>query len=262
MTVNGRTLHFTDTGAGKGLIPVVLVHGFPFHSGVWDATVAALKDDYRVIAPDLRGFGQSGPATEVSSMSDFADDIHGLLDGLKLPKVTLFGHSMGGYVVLDFVKRYSKQVAGLGLISTRSGPDSAEAAQKRVATAGKVKAEGADFLVSDMSSKVLSPAHRKQPELVKVAAGFMTPAQPEGVAAALLGMARRPDSTPVLATYRGPALVLTGDADELIPAKESETMSEALKAKLVVFKGAGHLVSLEKAIEFHSVVRAWLPKVK
>ena len=263
MTVDGRTLHFTDTGGGATHPPIVLVHGFPFHSGVWDAAVTALKTDYRVIAPDLRGFGKSelGPA-DVSLMSDFADDIHALLDGLKVPKVTLFGHSMGGYVVLDFVKRYANRVAGLGLVSTRPGPDSAEAAEKRLATAKKVRAEGAEFLIADMSAKVLSPAHRKDAEMVRAAAGFMTPAQPAGIAAALAGMAKRADMTSVLSTYKGPALVVTGDADELIPAKESEAMSEKLNAPVVVLHGAGHLASLEKTVEFDSALRGWLPKVK
>ena len=100
LEVNGIELATLDRGSGP---PVLLVHGFPLDHTMWDAQVEALSEQYRVIAPDLRGFGRSGVTEGKVTMEQFADDLAGLLDGLEVAGPVVFcGLSMGGYVAWEF----------------------------------------------------------------------------------------------------------------------------------------------------------------
>lgn len=137
-TINGLRLTHTDEGRDQ---PLLLVHGFPFCRGAWQKQVDALRASYRVIVPDLQGFGESEGKPGTASMAEFAADLHGLLQQLSTGPVVLIGHSMGGYVALAFARQFPAMLRGLVLVSTKAGPDSPDAAAGRRATAEKVRAE-------------------------------------------------------------------------------------------------------------------------
>src|SRR5664279_5197805 len=100
---NGVQIAFTDAGEG---LPLVFIHGFPLSRGAWSRQVDAFMPKYRVIAPDLRGFGESRASAGPVFMSRYAEDIHALLLHLGTGPVILVGHSMGGYVALAFAKAF------------------------------------------------------------------------------------------------------------------------------------------------------------
>src|SRR4051812_16711958 len=102
-------MHFEDRGTGQA---VVLLHGFPHDSRIWGAQLQALSDRYRVVAPDLRGFGRS-QSSDPFSMQSLADDIHELLNQLGVLPCVLGGLSMGGYIALEFVRKYPTDLTGL-----------------------------------------------------------------------------------------------------------------------------------------------------
>ncbi|MDX1643589.1 MAG: alpha/beta hydrolase [Thermoanaerobaculia bacterium] len=257
-----RGITYTDEGEGRA---VVLIHGFPLSRGMWAPQVDALKGSHRVIAPDLRGFGESPPrrvaTSRVVSMENHADDIARLLDDLGVSSAIVAGHSMGGYVALAFARRHAERLDGLVLVATRAVADSAEAAAGRRATAERIRAEGREgvaALVEGMVPKLVAPG-TDDPDRLEAVRVFMASATPEGVIGALLGMAERPDSSDLLAEIEAPALVVTGADDTLIPVSESEAMALAIPdAELAVIPGAGHMVSFEHPEEFDGVVRDWL----
>src|SRR5215204_5284312 len=88
---------YTDQGAGD---PVVLIHGYPFNRSLWSEQVAPLSDSYRMIAPDLRGFGETDSSEGPASMNQMAQDVARLLDHLEIQQAVIGGLSMGGYVAL------------------------------------------------------------------------------------------------------------------------------------------------------------------
>src|SRR3990167_7616538 len=98
-TVNGIQVAYTDEGEGA---PLLFVYGFPLSRGTWWRQVQAFKTSYRVIAPDLRGLGESAASASPVAMSRFAGDLYALLQHLGTGPVMLVGHSMGGYVALAF----------------------------------------------------------------------------------------------------------------------------------------------------------------
>ena len=153
MTVNDVTIGYTDEGRG---VPLLFVHGFPLSRGAWQKQADALRSSYRVIASDLRGFGESEAGTGTTTMTQYADDLHALLQQRATGPVVLIGHSMGGYVTLAFARQYPEMVRGLVLVSTRAGADTAEAAAARRATSEKVQTEGVQVVIKAMSPKMLA----------------------------------------------------------------------------------------------------------
>src|ERR1051325_7215855 len=102
VNIDNMNLAFDDTGSGR---PVILLHGYPFNRTLWGGQVAALKNNFRVITPDLRGFGESD-AAEPATMARMAQDVAALMDALDIPRAIIGGLSMGGYVVLSFYKQF------------------------------------------------------------------------------------------------------------------------------------------------------------
>lgn len=237
---------------------VLLAHGFPQDASLWEGTAPALHDVTDVITPDLRGFGADHrEVPNVLSMDTLAQDLADLLDERGVHRAVIGGLSMGGYVALAFAERWPQRVQALVLCNTRSTADTAEGRQARLDTAATALAKGTAVIALGMMPKLLSPAMRlERPELASRVEAMMARQRPATVAAASRGMAARPDRTGVLRTLKVPILIITGDADDLMPLPTSEAMRDAAAdARLVVIPGAGHLSNLERPEEFHRAMR-------
>lgn len=259
MSTTLATINLRCTDVGEGL-PIVFVHGFPLSRGVWKKQIDAFQSFYRVIAPDLRGLGESETLPGPTTMEHYAADLSALFKKLNTGPVVLVGHSMGGYVALAFARQFPEMLCGLVLVGTKAGADTADAAAGRRATAEKVKTEGVRVVIDAMAPKMLA-ADSQDPTMTEQVRRFMAPSQPEGVIGALLGMAERPDSTPSLGQIAVPTLVITGAQDTLIPPTESEKLAKGIPlAQLSVIPHAGHLVALEQSDAFNFMMKNWLIK--
>src|SRR5262249_58869795 len=96
--VTGVKLPYNDSGSGDC---VVLIHGHPFDRTLWQPQLAALRDGFRVVAPDLRGFGHSPVTQHLVTMREFAADIEELLGVLGIGRAAVGGLSMGGLAAMD-----------------------------------------------------------------------------------------------------------------------------------------------------------------
>jgi len=254
-TVNGVRIAYTDEGEGT---PLLFVHGFPLNRHTWSKQMEAFKASHRVIAPDLRGFGDSEATAGAVAMSQFAGDLLALLRVLGTGPVILAGHSMGGYVALAFANAHAEALRALVLVGTKAGADTPEGAAARRATAEKVRSDGIGAVVEAMAPKMLS-AGKPDASMAAAVRGFMEHGKPEGVIGALLGMAGRPDAGAWLAEIRLPTLVIAGAEDILIPAAESSVLANAIPgAQLKLIPEAGHLVAFERAEEFNLALGDWL----
>jgi 3-oxoadipate enol-lactonase len=255
--VDGTQMAYTDEGAGRTLL---LVHGFPLNRQVWSPQVAAFRHDYRLIAPDLRGLGESWGTADPVAMDRYAEDLLSLMLHLNTGPVILAGHSMGGYVALAFAKAFPQSLAGLVLVATKAGADTPEAAAARRASAERVRAEGSSAVVDAMAAKMLSPGNT-DPAMAAEVRGFMASSGPEGVIAALLGMAGRPDAGPWLGRIRVPTLVVAGADDAIMAPAEAVALAGGIPdAQLKVIPNAGHLVAYERAEAFNAVLGTWLAR--
>lgn len=247
VTVGEIELNTVDCGQGE---PLLLVHGFPLDHRMWRAQIADLSADYRVIAPDLRGFGASDVSQGTVTMARFADDLVALLAALGVePPVTVCGLSMGGYIVWQLWQRHRAWWRRLVLCDTRAEADSAEAIPTRRRHAQRVLAEGPGFLVQTMSQALCSPTFRQRdPECWEEVRKMIASAPPPGVAAALLGMAERADATSLLETINVPTLVLCGEDDTISPPATMRRLAARIPhAEYREIPSAGHLAPLENA---------------
>jgi 3-oxoadipate enol-lactonase len=267
--INGFRMNYEDVGSGPALL---LVHGFPLDRTMWTHQIEAFKNDYRLIVPDLRGHGQSQAPRGPYRMDQMADDLRALLAELEIEQVVLAGLSMGGYIALAFWRIYPHLVRGLVLSDTRAAADTAEGRQNRYAMIEQVEVEGTESIVEGMLPKMLSPVTLENEQKILLhTRRMMTNTPPAGVVGALQGMARRPDSTPTLATITVPTLILVGEDDAITPPAEAETMRASIRAPrhgrtarhvpdvtLARIPHAGHLAPLENAVAVNQALRHFL----
>ena len=206
-------LAYIDRGQGQ---PVLLVHGFPLDHSMWNAQIAALSQHARVIAPDMRGFGQS-PLGEVDPergipMEQYADELAELLEVLDISEpIVLVGLSMGGYIAWQFVQKYADRLRGLVQCDTRAIADIEEGRAGRIKMAEKVAEWGSARIAEMMGPKLFSARSLEmQPELMQEVRRVVKNTPPATIAAAQRGMAARPDVTAMLPTIQVPTLVLVG----------------------------------------------------
>lgn len=263
-TENRLPLTYREAGPREANV-LLLIHGFPLSAAMWRPQLETPPAGWRVIAPDLRGFGDSPPAgTDQTTMDAMADDLAALLQGLGIRSATVCGLSMGGYVALALLGRHPARVKGLVLCDTKAGADSDEVRRARLQSAARVLAEGTSSVVDSMLPKLLSPlALRSQPGLEQEVRGIMEAAPAPAVAAALRGMAARPDSTPMLRTINVPTQIIVGADDQITPAGGAQLMVRGIPgARLDIIPEAGHLPNLENTPAFKRVLEGFLATVR
>ena len=259
-TTQQISLEYDDVGK---VTPLLMIHGYPLDRTLWRSQIEGLQGVARLIAPDLRGFGQSGDAPETMTMDDYASDLKALVDSLSLEQVVLCGLSMGGYVAFAFLAQYPQAVKGLILANTRAAADSEQAREGRYASVKRAFDEGVPSIAEAMLPKMLTEdTLANRPILVTDVRSMMARQRATGVAAALRGMAARPDRGEALGSIDVPTLIITGGADALIPVSESEAMAKAIPgSRLVVIPGAAHLSNVEKPEAFNTAVEEFLGKI-
>jgi pimeloyl-ACP methyl ester carboxylesterase len=146
-------LYFVEAGKGS---EVMLLHGYPLDHSIWNPIVPFLTRDARLIMPDLRGNGQSPSPDGIYSMQEMASDVLNLMDELRVEKIILVGHSMGGYVALSLLHHYPQRVSGLALVASRAVSDSAEKKLERIHTAEQVLKSGVGIVADSMLDKFTS----------------------------------------------------------------------------------------------------------
>jgi 3-oxoadipate enol-lactonase len=249
------------SGAAAGGAPaLLLLHGFPFSSAMWEPQIAAFSARCRCLVPNLSGFGESEATAEVSRMEHFADDARALLDHAGVDRAVVCGVSMGGYVALALAAAAPERLSGLVLASSRAAADTPAAAEGRLASARTVLQEGTGgFAPGFLSKAVGASTAAHQPDLRARVEAQVLAAQPGALAAAQRGMAERPDRRGLLGEIRVPTLVVAGEEDALIPPEESRQMAAAIPGStLVMIPGAGHLANLEQPEAFNRALARFL----
>jgi pimeloyl-ACP methyl ester carboxylesterase len=217
---------------------------------------------WRVIVPDLRGYGDSTVVPGKTTLDVFAGDIAELLDGLDIREVVIGGLSMGGQIVMEFCRQYPERVRGVLLAATMCRAETPEGRRLRAAMAEQLLRGGMRPYAEEVLPKMVAPANlRALPELGEHVRTMMRLTNPIGAAAALRGRAERPDYAETLARIDVPALVVVGDEDAFTTRGDADQMSGLLKrSELVWMKGVGHMPNLERATEFNAALERLLER--
>lgn len=247
-----KTLYYKNTkiaftDQGKGTV-VVLLHGFYENKEMWNDFLPEFSKKYRVITIDLLGHGATDCMGYVHSMEDQADMVHHVLHDLKIRKVVLVGHSMGGYIALAFAELYPDAMKGLILLNSTSRADSAERKANRDRAIKAVKKNYVACIrmsVANLFSEKNRDILLDEIEYVKLEA-LKTPLQ--GIVACQEGMKIRKDREVILhfATY--PMLLILGKEDPVLNYEENTDQIEGTNVKLHTFPD-GHMSHIENKEE-------------
>jgi pimeloyl-ACP methyl ester carboxylesterase len=258
VSLSGEIFVVRDEGRGP---PLLLVHGFPLDHTMWEAQIEALAPRFRVLAPDLRGFGRSAVTDGTVSMARMSDDLAAVLDALDVREPLVYaGFSMGGYVGWEFLARHGRRVRALAAVDTRASADTPEGADGRRKMADEVLAKGAAVAADAMVPKLLAAGRPdSDPELARHVREIILRNDPRGIAAAQRGMAERADWRAKLGELRLPFLVLAGQKDGLISTQEQREMAAAVPgARYVEIADAGHTPPMERPAAVNDALRSFL----
>lgn len=271
VSLDGITVGYDDEGSGE---PLVLIHGHPFNRSMWRGQVSLFsRSGWRVIAPDLRGYGGSplgvGPrpgATAVpgkTTLETFARDIAALLDHLEVGQIILGGLSMGGQIVMEFHRLFPHRIRGLVLADTFAAADTEDGKKFRNDLAGRLLREGMAPYAEEVLPKMVAPHNIEAlPAVATHVLDMMRGTSPTGAAAALRGRAERPDYVDMLSRISVPTLIVVGRDDEFTPVSNAAFMHERIpNSTLIVIDGAGHMPNLERQNEFNGAVQHFLDSV-
>jgi len=247
---------YDDVGAGPAIL---FLHGFPFNRSMWREQIDLLSPEFRVVAPDLRGHGESTVAPK-ATVDEMAQDVVALLDALNISEAVICGLSLGGYVTLALYRLFPARVRALVLADTRAVADTEEGKLTREQQAQKVMQEGMATSADSMLAKLVAPVTvAKRPEVVSRVRAMILKTDPAGVAATQRGMAERPDSIDLLPEIKVPTLIICGELDQLTPVAESERMHRLIDgSQLAVIADAAHMSNLERPEQFNRVLTNFL----
>ena len=259
--VNGVNLVFDEVGTGPA---VLLIHGFPLNRQMWRPQLATLvAAGYRVIAPDLRGFGDSDVPDGAYNMDLFADDLVLLLDHLAIEQAIVCGMSMGGYVLFNLLSHHPQRLAGAVCLVTRSTADDATGRERRYTMAREVGTYGPQA-VADRFHPLMFAAGTvaERPKLAEEVYGWMVATASQGLIGGLLAMAERPDVTGLLPDISCPTLVIAGEHDQICPLELAQMIVHGLpRAQLCSVPEAGHLANLERPAQVNRCLLQFLRQI-
>lgn len=237
---------------GKGT-PVILLHGLALDHTIWYPVADLLKDDYFLILPDLRGHGRSFSPPGRYSMDQMAGDVLRLMDYLNLEKAFLGGHSMGGYVALNFAKNYSERLHGLALIASHVYADLAEKKEQRLHQIEELAYEPPIKIFDGMLNGLTRNNKVKQ-----FCREIIENCDPKGMQGVLYAMANREASKEIDKKMDQPVLLVTGMDDHFISLEKSREIAEKINTQwLIEVEDAGHMVMMEEPDETASALKKY-----
>jgi pimeloyl-ACP methyl ester carboxylesterase len=218
----GQSIYYRIEGSGQ---PVMLVHGFSEDGTVWENQVAALNNQYQLIIPDLPGSGQSSninpESTKSWSMEYFAECLLAILQEENIEKLTMIGHSMGGYITLAFAEKYPEKLQAFSLFHSSAFADSEEKIATRRKGIKFIRENGPQKFLEQSIPNLFSEETKKQrPELVQKILSRFTNFSAESLVSYYEAMILRPDRTSVLKNFSHPVQFIMGKFDSAVPLEQ------------------------------------------
>jgi len=262
VTVDNFNVSYDDLG--EGAIPVIFLHGYPFDKTMWKYQLEFLKNSYRVIAYDLRGFGRSKDEETTLSIDLFSEDLVKFMDALHIEKAVVCGLSMGGYIALHAHREFMDRFEALVLCDTQCIADTAETKEKRLQSMDDIAKKGvADFNNSFIERVFHKNSLTTKKEEVEQLRNVVFSNSQHILSHGLEMLAGRSENCSTLWKISIPTLILCGREDEVTPLEQSEYMHQYIDGSVLhVIENAGHVSNLEQPHEFNKHLVEFLSTLK
>ena len=253
ISINNLSVSYNDLGPDDAPV-IIFVHGFPLNKSMWDIQTEALKKNYRVIAYDIRGHGNSDPGIDEFFIELFVNDLLRLLEKLGIEKTILCGLSLGGYIALSAVLKHPDRFDGLILNDTQCIADTPEIKENRCLAIIRIKEKGVELYADESIEKFFSPGSltKKKNRIAEVKEMIInTPKQT--LYKTLHALAERKETCSRLQEINIPVLIMVGKEDKITPIAAAQQLHEKiLNSKLEIIQQAGHLSNLENPTAFNT----------
>lgn len=257
-TFSYKQVRFTAAQAGKGTA-IVFLHGFLENKNMWRETIQALPHSYRKIVIDLPGHGESGNLGYVHSMDEMAEVVRSMLNHLKIKKVTLCGHSMGGYVALAFAELFPDMVKGIVLLNSTARADTDERKKNRDRAINVVKRNHSSYIRQSIPMLFRPKNRRLLADEVRTVKEQALKTSKQGIIAALEGMKIRPDREVILRFAGFPVFMIAGKHDPVIAYKDSQDQIREHNLDHLLLEN-GHMSHIEDFDELLAGLKQMLRK--
>jgi len=255
ITFLGKKVGYKIRGTGKCL---VFLHGFLESMDIWDDFAASLSDEFKIITTDLPGHGNSELFGEVHSMELMADTVKAVLEHLQIQECVMIGHSMGGYVTMEFASKYPEYLRGIGLFHSSVFADTPEGKQNRERTIEIIRNDRQGFTHSFIPD-LFAPANRSKFSFeingLREKASKMSK---DSIIASISGMKERRDHQRTISIIDVPVMFIMGKEDQRIPINKVIDMVGLPKhSEILILGDVGHMgyieskgATLEKCLYF------------
>jgi pimeloyl-ACP methyl ester carboxylesterase len=224
--------------------PLLFIHGFPFHQGLWDGYGERFSEQFRFITVDLPGFGKSPLLKTPFSLDQIATTLLSFLSEKSLNNVVVVGHSLGGYVALSMVKQRRDLFRSLVLFHSTAYADSPEKKESRTKVVDLVTRKGALPFTSGFIPPLFSDRNHPAIERVRNIAGE---ASADAVIGYSLAMKDRQDHVKTLESFENPTLFLAGKNDPGIPPESIVKQAEhCQKPEIRILDDVAHMGMFEQ----------------
>ena len=207
-------LHHEISGNGKK--PLVLLHGFMENTSIWDDMLPHLSEQFSIIKIDLPGHGKSEVYQKVNTVEFMAEKVKEVIDFLNLEKINLLGHSLGGYVTLAFAEKFPELLNSITLFFSTTLPDDEEKKNIRKRSIAVMDENFSTFVKTSIPNLFSNNEKDILEGKIELAKEIAKSNNLEGIKAAQLGMAERPNRTEILEKLDAKILIIAGKQDNAV----------------------------------------------
>ncbi len=261
ITIRGAQWHYKELNPDQQET-ILLVHGHPFDHSMWTYQYEALNA-FRLILPDLKGYGQTAPNCTEIYLEEQALDLALLLDELAISKVHLIGLSMGGQIIVEFSRLFPNRVKSLIICASTPSGESKEGYQHRMNLAGTISKLGMiEYTQSDIHKYLNLDEVGRDSSVYQHLYTMMTSTTAQGAVASHRGRAKRRDNMAYLSQIRVPTLVIAGEQDFFFSIEKVRRVADQIpQAQFLSIAKAGHLPNMENPERFNAAVIAFFRSI-
>jgi 3-oxoadipate enol-lactonase len=254
-SVGNIQLAYIEEGQGE---TIVLLHGFCGSKDYWKELIPLLSKNFKVLAIDLRGHGDSEAGEASFEIEDLAKDVNDFLEQKSINSIHLIGHSMGGYVALAFAELFPSKLASYSLFHSTAYPDSDEAKHGRNKAIETIEKEGMVSFIDGLIPKLFSDEFlERHPNVVENIKKIGYETSPAGAIYALKAMRNRPDRHSVLKNSHTPVLLIAGRNDKVISVERTLSVT-ASHVTTTILEHSGHMGMLEEPNQAAEIIHRFI----
>lgn len=253
-------IYFKEYGKGD---PLVFLHGFCETHTIWEEIGEALGKKYRVLCPDLPGFGRSAQLAPSFGLDDVADALVQWLQGMAIRQCIVFGHSLGGYITLALARRHPQFLRGFCLLNSTAYADNAEKKENRNKLIAHLQQNGLSTFIKTFVPSLFYPQRIGEFEKqINSITEIGLKLSAESVAAYAAAMRDRPDSADVLKANKDRVLIIAGVNDQNVPAEVSQRMKSLIDTdSFYLLPDSAHMSMYEQRDKVLEIIGGFVEKL-